>query len=313
MEALAAEVFKETAPFLENVGFPALKPVVDSNRFDTENKTPATLSDGCLYINDCVIREAKGSEKEWIASSILHLSIDHYLIEATVHGKKAYRSPHVLGFVTGIEEDLQKYLEKEYGERYDFSDYNETVKTQLAEINATTSSVGRDAYHTVERTYRDKGWEGCFAREILRFACNQGENAFKAIVQTKNTEELIGYLLSRKIARLSKEQLQVKAARQSYERICEYRTSRNQWHKVKDEMTKLAESIRNAGEENIAKELDLLKCNFYGKFDYDSIFCEAADDEMLSKYFKHLGEITTKLEKWFEEQEKKEVKLYFGF
>jgi len=312
MEALATEVFNEAAPFLEPIGFSALKPVVDSNRFDTEDKTPATVSGGRLYINDRAIHRVQGSEREWIASSILHLSIDHYLIEATAYGKVACRSPHVLGFVAGIEEDLQNYLEKEYGGRYDFSDYNETVKTQLAEINATTSSVGRDAYRVVERACHDKGWEGCFAREILLFACNQGENVFKAIVQTRNTEELAGYLLSRKIAKLSKQQLHIKDARQSYGKVCEYRTSRNQWHKVKDEMTKLAESIRNAGEEDIAKELDLLKCNFYGKFDYDSIFCEAPDDEMLSKYFKHLGEITTKLKKWFEEHGQKEAKLYFG-
>lgn len=313
MEALATEGFNEAAPFLETIGFPALKPIVDSNRFDTEDKTPATLSGGRLYINDRAIRRVQGSEREWIASSILRLSIDHYLIEATVYGKKACRSPHVLGFVAGIEEGLQNYLEKEYGERYDFSDYNETVKTQLAGMDAVTSSVGRDAYRTVERACRDKGWDGCFAREILRFACNQGENAFKAIVQTRNTEELIGYLLSRKIARLSKEQLQIKAARESYGNVCEYRTSRSQWRNVRDEMTKLAGSIDNAGAEDISKELDTLRNNFDAKLSYDSIFSEAPGDEMLSVYFKHLGEITGKLGKWFEEQEKKEAKLYFGF
>jgi len=313
MEALVEKIFNEVTPFLQEVGFPTLKPVVDSSSFDMQDQTPATLSGGRLYINDRAIRRVQGSEREWIASSILRLSIDHYLIEATVYGKKACRSPHVLGFVAGIEEGLQNYLEKEYGGRYDFSDYNETVKTQLAEINATTSSVGRDAYRVVERACRDKDWEGCFAREILRFACNQGENAFKAIVQTRNTEELIGYLLSRKIARLSKEQLQVKDARQSYGKVCEYRTSRNQWHNVRDEMTKLAGSIGNAGAEDISKELDTLRDNFDAKLSYDSIFSEASGDEMLSVYFKHLGEITGKLGKWFEEQEKKEAKLYFGF
>jgi hypothetical protein len=300
------------SPPLEAMGFPVLQPIVDSSRFVTQQETPATLSDGRLYINDRAIHNAEGNEREWIVSSILRLSIDRYLIEATKYGKSGRRDPYILGFVFGIEKNLQTQLEKEYSGRYDFSDYNETAKMQLAKTDAVASSVGQDAYQIVERACHDKGWEGCFAREILRFVCNERENAFKAVVQTKNSEELAEYLLSRKIARLSQEQLQIKDARQSYVKVCEYTTSRNQWCSVKDEITKLVASISNAGETDIAKELDVLKGNFDTKFSYDSIFCGAASDEMLSTYFEHLGEITRKLGKWLEGHEKKERKLYFG-
>jgi len=329
MQELADKVFADLGPpFSRNFAIPLLRPVVlDSNKFVEEfgekgRDKPSGLSEDLAYIHWNPSFFPEDQEKSFIAAQMIMRSLEFHLVYTTEKGEEMWNHPSVLGFITGIAEDLQGWMTEQYGSEYSFLDFLQEPKEGFGK-----SRIGYDAYRSTRRFYHGNNWGGPFQREILRFVSSEegGEVVFENIRKANKPIELAKYFLRKEIAALTQEQIHLKVAKKCYEQLKEYRTHGDQWDYVRDSMEEMEKNIRSASYVEVADSLNLLRSNFDKILMIDNPFSfeilsrkdkgyQFSEDELksLRVYFEHFGEIMRKSRKMFNEHKKKGLIIYFS-